>query len=57
MFVIGIPVPIVAISAGVAHNQYGHDDLWVILLFSCINILSLYKAVGLTLTEEPYGDL
>ena len=25
---IGIPVPIVAISAGVAHDQYGHDDLW-----------------------------
>ena len=24
---IGIPVPIVAISAGIAHDQYGHDDL------------------------------
>ena len=24
---IGIPVPIVAISVGVAHGQYGHDDL------------------------------
>ena len=26
---IGIPIPIVAISAGVSHGQYGHDDLWV----------------------------
>ena len=26
---LGIPVPIVAISAGVAHDQYGHDDLLV----------------------------
>ena len=24
---IGIPVPIVAIAAGAAHDQYGHDDL------------------------------
>ena len=24
---IGIPIPIVAISVGVAHDQYGHDDL------------------------------
>lgn len=24
---IGIPVPIVAIAAGVAHDQYGHEDL------------------------------
>ena len=43
---IGIPVPIVAISTGVAHDQYGHDDLWVIILFSCIIIPPLYKAVG-----------
>lgn len=27
IFDIGIPVPIIATSAGVAHNQYGHDDL------------------------------
>ena len=26
----GVPVPIVAISAGIAHDQYGHDDLWVV---------------------------
>ena len=24
---LGIPVPIVAISAGVAHDYYGHDEL------------------------------
>ena len=24
---LGVPVPIVAISAGVAHDHYGHDDL------------------------------
>ena len=24
---IGIPVPIVAISAGLVHDQYGHDEL------------------------------
>ena len=24
---LGIPVPIVAISAGVAHDHYGHDEL------------------------------
>ena len=30
---IGIPVPIVAISTGVAHNQYGDDDVWVVLQF------------------------
>ena len=24
---LGIPVPIVAISAGVAHDHYGNDDL------------------------------
>ena len=24
---LGIPVPIVAITAGVAHDQYGHDEL------------------------------
>ena len=27
---IGIPIPIVAIAAGVAHDQYGHDDLLVV---------------------------
>ena len=26
-WIIGIPVPIVAISVGVAHDQYGNDDL------------------------------
>ena len=25
--ILGIPVPIVAISAGIAHDQYGHDNL------------------------------
>ena len=29
---LGIPVPIVAISAGVAHDQYGHDNLLVITM-------------------------
>ena len=24
---IGIPVPIVTISAGIAHDHYGHDEL------------------------------
>ena len=24
---LGIPIPIVAITAGVAHEQYGHDEL------------------------------
>ena len=45
---VGIPVPIVAISAGVAHDQYGYvyDDLWVILLFSCIYIIVKYLAAG-----------
>ena len=44
----GIPVPIVAISAGVAHDQYGYvyDDLWVILLLSCIYIIVKYVAAG-----------
>ena len=27
IWTIGIPVPIVAISVGVAHDQYGNDDL------------------------------
>ena len=24
---IGIPIPIVATGAGIAHDQYGHDEL------------------------------
>ena len=24
---LGIPIPIVAISAGIAHDDYGHEDL------------------------------
>ena len=24
---IGIPVPIVAVTAGIAHDHYGHEDL------------------------------
>ena len=24
---LGIPIPIVAITAGMAHEQYGHDNL------------------------------
>ena len=36
--IIGIPVPIVAISAGVAYDQYGHNDLLVFCI-SCLKIL------------------
>jgi len=25
----GIPIPIVAVSAGIAHDQYGINDMWV----------------------------
>ena len=32
LFTIGIPIPIVAISAGIAHDEYGHKDLWVFYL-------------------------
>ena len=27
IFISGIPVPIVAISAGIAHDHYGNDEL------------------------------
>ena len=36
---LGIPVPIVAISAGVAHDQYGHDDLLVITMLKAYTII------------------
>ena len=26
---LGLPIPIVAISAGIAHEQYGINDRWV----------------------------
>ena len=26
-FITGVPVPIVAISAGIAHDHYGNDEL------------------------------
>ena len=25
--ILGLPIPIVAVTAGVAHDQYGHDKL------------------------------
>ena len=28
---LGIPVLIVAVTAGIAHDQYGHDELLVVL--------------------------
>ena len=39
---LGIPVPIVAISAGVAHDQYG-DDVWVVLLILYMYVILLFK--------------
>ena len=27
IFDVGIPIPVVAISAGIAHDHYGHDEL------------------------------
>ena len=28
-YCVGLPIPIVAISAGIAHEQYGINDRWV----------------------------
>ena len=30
---LGIPIPIVAISAGIAHDQYGHENLLVAIFY------------------------
>ena len=36
---LGIPIPIVAISAGVVHDQYGHDDLLVNYRFETYSLI------------------
>lgn len=31
LWILAMPIPIVAISAGIAHDQYGINDRWVTL--------------------------
>lgn len=54
----GIPIPIVAISVGIAYEQYGDvDKLWGInvhwFMFKC----ACSAVVGYPLKEERFGHL
>ena len=67
-----MPIPIVAISAGIAHEQYGINDRYVYNKFyysllkkamkkiSCVNYVSIYiyiADVGYPKRKVLFGDL
>ena len=42
-YYIGIPIPIVAISAGISHDQYGNDELYAIRFYVFICLYSTFS--------------
>ena len=52
----GLPIPIVAISAGIAHDQYGNNDRWATFRITVVNIV-IYVDVGYLKRKVPFGDL
>ena len=56
---LGLPIPIVAVSAGIAHENYGINDRWVTSGTALLLVLLIHDAtdVGYQRKKVQFGDL